>query len=89
MEFLPLVLVLASAVSHGLWNYLAKEGNDKESFMLLLNVSSLILLIPVFILILPEIYLPLEIVPYLLVSGIAETVYFLGLGKAYESGDLS
>jgi uncharacterized membrane protein len=68
---------------------LAKEGNDKESFMLLLNVSSLILLIPVFILKLPEIYLPLEIVPYLLVSGIAETVYFLGLGKAYESGDLS
>ncbi len=89
MEFLPLALVLASAVSHGLWNYLAKEGNDKESFMLLLNVSGLVLLTPVFLLILPEIYLPLEIVPYLLVSGLAETVYFLGLGKAYESGDLS
>ena len=89
MEFLPLALVLASAVSHGLWNYLAKEGKDKESFMLLLNLTSLPLLIPVFLLILPEIYLPLEIVPYLLVSGLAETVYFLGLGKAYESGDLS
>lgn len=89
MEFLPLALVLSSAVSHGLWNYLAKEGNDKESFMLLLNLISLPLLIPVFLLILPEIYLPLEIVPYLLVSGLAETVYFLGLGKAYESGDLS
>jgi len=89
MEFLPLALVLASAVSHGLWNYLAKEGKDKESFMLLLNLTSLPLLIPVFLLILPDIYLPLEIVPYLLVSGLAETVYFLGLGKAYESGDLS
>lgn len=89
MEFLPLALVLASAVSHGLWNYLAKEGKDKESFMLLLNLTSLPLLLPVFLLILPEIYLPLEIVPYLLVSGLAETVYFLGLGKAYESGDLS
>lgn len=89
MEFLPLVLVLASAVSHGLWNYLAKEGNDKEAFMLLLNVSGLVLFFPVFLLILPEIYLPLEIVPYLLVSGLAETVYFIGLGKAYESGDLS
>jgi len=89
MEFLPLALVLASAVSHGLWNYLAKEGNDKESFMLLLNVSSLILFTPVLVLILPEIYLPIEIVPYLLVSSLAETVYFLGLGKAYESGDLS
>lgn len=89
MEFLPLALVLVSAVSHGLWNYLAKEGKDKESFMLLLNLTSLPLLLPVFLLILPEIYLPLEIVPYLLVSGLAETVYFLGLGKAYESGDLS
>ncbi len=89
MEFLPLALVLASAVSHGLWNYLAKEGKDKESFMLLLNLTSLPLLLPVFLLILPEIYLPLEIVPYLLVSGLAETVYFLGLSKAYESGDLS
>jgi len=89
MEFLPLALVLASAVSHGLWNYMAKEGKDKESFMLLLNLTSLPLLLPVFLLVLPEIYLPLEIVPYLLVSGLAETVYFLGLGKAYESGDLS
>ena len=89
MEFLPLALVLASAVSHGLWNYLAKEGKDKESFMLLLNLTSLPLLMPVFLLILPEIYLPLEILPYLLVSGLAETVYFLGLSKAYESGDLS
>lgn len=89
MEFLPLALVLASAVSHGLWNYLAKEGNDKESFMLLLNISGLVLLTPFFLLVLPKIYLPLEILPYLLVSGLAETVYFLGLGKAYESGDLS
>ena len=89
MEFLPLALVLASAVSHGLWNYMAKEGKDKESFMLLLNLTSLPLFLPVFLLVLPEIYLPLEILPYLLVSGLAETVYFLGLGKAYESGDLS
>jgi uncharacterized membrane protein len=89
MEILPLALVLASAVSHGLWNYLAKKGNDKEAFMLLLNVSGLVLITPVFLLILPEIYLPLEIVPFLLISGLAEIVYFLGLGKAYESGDLS
>ncbi|MBT3285518.1 EamA family transporter [Candidatus Bathyarchaeota archaeon] len=89
MEFLPLALVLASAVSHGFWNYLAKEGNDKESFMLLLNLVSLPLLIPVFLLMIPEIYFPLEILPFLLVSGMAEVVYFLGLGKAYESGDLS
>jgi len=89
MEPLPLILVLVSAVSHGLWNYLAKSGQDKESNMLLLNITSLILFIPVFYLIIPEIYFPPSVLPYLLVSGIAETLYFLGLGKAYEDGDLS
>lgn len=89
MESLPLLLVLVSAVSHSLWNYIAKEGKDKESFMLLLNITSLILFLPIFYLLIPEIYFPVEILPYLLISGVAETIYFLGLGKAYESGDLS
>ena len=89
MDSLPVILVIFSAISHGLWNYIAKVGEDKESFMLLLNLTSLLLFIPVFYLILPEIYFPIEILPYLLVSGLAETVYFLGLGKAYEGGDLS
>jgi len=89
MDPLPLILVLLSAVSHGLWNYLSKAGKDKESFMLLLNITSLILFIPLFWVILPEIYFPISILPYLLVSAGAETLYFLGLGKAYETGDLS
>jgi uncharacterized membrane protein len=89
MDPLPLLLVFVSAFSHGLWNYLAKAGKDKESFMLIMNISSLILFLPVFYFILPSIYFPMEILPYLLVSGLAETVYFLGLGKAYEDGDLS
>lgn len=89
MDALPVLLVFISAISHGLWNYLAKEGDDKESFMLLLNITSLFLILPVFYLILPEIYFPMEILPYLLVSGLAEVVYFIGLGKAYEEGDLS
>ncbi len=89
MDPLPLILVLFSAVSHGLWNYLAKAGNDKESFMLLLNITSLILFLPIFWVILPEITFPISILPYLIVSAGAETLYFLGLGKAYETGDLS
>jgi phosphonate utilization associated putative membrane protein len=89
MDPLPLLLVLLSAVSHGLWNFLAKSGKDKESNMFLLNLTSLLLFIPVFYMILPEIYFPLSILPYLIVSGLSETLYFLGLGKAYEEGDLS
>lgn len=89
MDALPVILVFISAVSHGLWNYIAKVGDDKESFMLLLNITSLFLVLPVFYLILPEVYFPMEILPYLIVSGLAEVVYFVGLGKSYEYGDLS
>lgn len=87
MDSLPFTLVMASAVSHALWNYVAKEAGDKESFMLLLNVFSLAIFLPVFYVFLPEIYFPVEILPFLVASGVAETIYFLGLGKAYEEGD--
>ncbi len=89
MDPLPFTLIMASAFSHALWNYVAKEAGDKDSFMLLLNVLSLALFLPVFYLILPEIYFPTKILPFLLASGVAETIYFLALGKAYEEGDLS
>jgi uncharacterized membrane protein len=89
LDALPFTLVMASAVSHALWNYVAKEAGDKDSFMLLLNVLSLALFLPFFYVILPEIYFPVEIFPFLLASGVAETIYFLALGKAYEEGDLS
>ena len=89
MDPVPFTLVMASAVSHALWNYMAKEAGDKDSFMLLLNVLSLVLFLPVFYVILPEIYFPAEILPFLVASGVAETIYFLALGKAYEEGDLS
>ena len=89
MDPVPFTLVMASAVSHALWNYMAKEAGDKDSFMLLLNVLSLALFLPVFYVILPEIYFPAEILPFLVASGVAETIYFLALGKAYEEGDLS
>ncbi|MCW3978642.1 MAG: EamA family transporter, partial [Candidatus Bathyarchaeota archaeon] len=89
MEFLPFVLVIASAFSHTAWNVLAKGSTDKESFMWLMNVTSLFTLLPVFYLLLPDWRLPLAAVPFLLVSGLALTLYFIFLGKAYELGDLS
>jgi len=89
LDPLPFMLVMTSAVSHALWNYVAKEAGDKDSFMLLINVFSLAIFLPVFYVILPEIYFPVEILPFLFVSGVAETIYFLAWGKAYEEGDLS
>lgn len=89
MELLPFALVVASAVSHATWNVLAKGGDDKESFMWLMMVTSLFTLAPVFYFFMPYWGFPLKVLPLLLLSGVAETLYFLSLSRAYELGDLS
>ncbi len=89
MDPLPFALVAVSAVSHALWNYMAKGGRDKEAYMWLLNVNSIIILLPVFYLILPDWSFPWRALPFLVVSAAAETLYFLALGLAYKDGDLS
>ncbi|RJS88975.1 hypothetical protein CW700_06025 [Candidatus Bathyarchaeota archaeon] len=89
MDLLPFSLVIASAVSHASWNLLAKQCSDKEVFLWWTTFTSLFTLLPLFYLILPDWCLPPAAVPYLLASGVAETLYFLSLGRAYELGDLS
>ena len=89
MESFAVALVLVSAGSHAAWNYLAKGSRDKDSFMLLMNLTSQVTLLPVFILILRDWSLPMGVLPYLVASAIAEAVYFLALSRAYNVGDLS
>ncbi len=89
MDPLPFALVVASAFSHASWNVLAKRGEDKVSFMWLMTFTSFFTLLPVFWFVLPDWRLPASAVPYLVVSAVAETLYFVSLGRAYELGDLS
>ncbi len=89
MEPLAVALILVSAASHAAWNYLAKGARDKDSFMLLMNVTSQFTLLPVFILLLKDWALPVSVLPLLLTSAVAEVVYFLALSRAYDAGDLS
>ena len=89
MESAPLLLIIVSAFSHATWNVLAKKGEDKEAYMWIMVTTSLVTLIPVYIIILPDWSFPLAALPYMLVSAVAEVLYFISLGKAYELGDLS
>jgi drug/metabolite transporter (DMT)-like permease len=89
MEPLAVTLILVSAASHAVWNYVVKSSRDKDSFMLLMNVTSQVTLLPVFVLLLREWSLPMSVVPFLVASAIAEAVYFLALSRAYDAGDLS
>jgi drug/metabolite transporter (DMT)-like permease len=89
MEPFAVALILISAASHAAWNYLAKGARDKDSFMLLMNVTSQFTLLPVFILLLKDWALPVNALPFLLTSAAAEVAYFLALSRAYDAGDLS
>ena len=82
-------LILISAVFHASWNGLVKRSPDQESFLWWMSLTSLLTLLPVFYIILPDWSLPLNALPFLLISGVAQSLYFLFLGKAYEYGDLS
>lgn len=89
MDPVPFVLVAVSAVSHALWNFMAKGGRDKGSCMWLLNVTSLLTSLPVFYVLIPDWSFPWKALPFLATSAAAETIYFLALGRALEMGDLS
>ena len=89
MESGPLLLVVVSAFSHATWNVLAKRGEDKEAYMWIMVTSSIVTLIPVYLIILPDWSFPLAALPYMLLSAVAETLYFITLSKAYELGDIS
>jgi uncharacterized membrane protein len=89
VDTLPFALIMVSATSHALWNFLAKGSRDKDSYMLLINLSSQVTVLPVFLLILRDWGFPVAALPFLLVSGAAEVLYFLSLSRAYEEGDLS
>jgi len=89
MELIPFVLVVASAFFHALWNLLAKGGADKVAFMWLMNLTALLTALPLFLLLMSDWGFPLAAAPYMVISSLAEALYFFSLGRAYEHGDLS
>jgi drug/metabolite transporter (DMT)-like permease len=89
VEPVPFLLVISSAFSHATWNVLAKKGADKEAYMWIMVTTSLFTLLPVYFVILPDWSFPFAALPYMLVSAVAETLYFITLSKAYELADLS
>ncbi len=86
MDTLPFALIMVSATSHALWNFLAKGSRDKDSYMLLINLSSQVTVLPVFLLILGDWGFPVAALPFLLVSGAAEVLYFVSLEQGLRRG---
>src|SRR6476660_3534023 len=87
MDLAILLLLLVSAVIHASWNLLSKRSTDKQAFLWLTLVATLVLLL------LPAIWLygpiPAQGWLFIVLSGVLEAVYFLLLGGAYQRGDMS
>ena len=87
MELLTFGLLLLSAALHAVWNLLVKQGTDKQAFLwLALLVSVVALLIPFLFLFKP---IPGAGWPLIILSAVLEAAYFILLGSAYSQGDLS
>lgn len=83
-----LVLLLALAgLIHSIWNLLAKKSVDKQAFLWLALVAAMVIFAIPFALLV----VPIPPVGWLCVaaSGALEAIYYLLLGGAYATGDLS
>jgi drug/metabolite transporter (DMT)-like permease len=89
MQPLPLFIVLISTFMHAGWNLLARQQRGRDIFLPLLLFVSGLGLLPVLLAegindpILPAVWL------HLLVTGLFQAIYYLGLLQGYKNGDFT
>ncbi len=81
---LALVLVLGAALFHAAWNLLLHGASDRIAAMAVSGLVSGVILLP-FTILNP----PWQVLPLIVLSGLAETAYALALATAYRRGALS
>jgi len=83
-----LALILISAGFHAVWNALVKTSRDKQAFMWLIHIPSLIVVAPFFLAAAPD---PIPPIGWAMIiaSAIIHILYAMSLGAAYSGGDLS
>lgn len=89
MSAFALVLVLASAFAHALWNLLAKRSADRLAFLWRMNVAIAVAGAPLVLGAVVAAPIPPLGWVYALGTGVLHVFYFWTLGRAYSFGDLS
>jgi drug/metabolite transporter (DMT)-like permease len=91
MPVLAVLLLLAAAVAHATWNYVAKGARSSFAFIFLFALCSEIVYLPlaigVFLWTRPS--LGLDALLFVVVSGLLNCFYFILLSEGYKVGDLS
>ncbi len=88
MSLAALALILLSAGFHAAWNALVKVSRDKQAFMWLIQLPSLVMVLPFF---LASEAAPIPPIGWAMIvaSAIIHIFYAISLGAAYAGGDLS
>ena len=90
MGVTAVVLVLVSACLHAGWNLLAKRQHPTDGFFLMVNVVGMLVLAPAAVFLWPQVQaIPSGVWLKTVIAGAFLTVYYVGLGGAYRSGDMS
>ena len=91
MTYQALVLILISAFIHAGWNLLSKKSEPSVAFFFLANsLGSLVLLLPLAIWSYDYlVYFSLQTVLLSAAAGFMLAIYYVGIAKAYQTGQLS
>lgn len=90
MSLTAILLITISVFAHVGWNFLSKRQNPSGAFFGLALIASTLSVVP--ILIIYRTTLPListTVWGLVVLTGIFETVYYVGLAGAYQQGDMS
>ena len=92
MNTLVISLVGLSALLHAGWNLICKKQKSSNvSFFLLFATGSVMFWLPFVILVFRshEVNIPIQVWCILVSSGLANAIYYAGLGRAYQISDIS
>ena len=90
MSYIAAVLIITSAFMHALWNFVSKRRNPSLAYFFITAVSAAVIMSPLLIIhrhTLPLI--PVSVWGLVIVTGVAQMIYFFGLAGAYKRGDIS
>lgn len=89
MTFFALALVLASALAHATWNFLAKSSQDAYAFTWSFNCVAAVVYLPIAFVVSRGSPPPVFALGYIAVTVGLHVVYFTLLAAAYSRADLS
>lgn len=89
MLILALILVLASGLTHAVWNLFTKKSKNRVVFLWSIHLMSFVLLMPFFIQELIRVPLSFQVYGLMLVSIAIQGCYIWLLSRSYAHGEMS